>query len=273
MGLLLTNSHSQITSQVQPTRTAAVHQAPTTTTIATAGSTSTVPNPTTTTTTTGALAGKVIAIDPGHNGGNFSDPSFIDSQIWNGRTSESCDTTGTETDSGYTEALFNFNVAEYLATDLEAEGARVVLTRSSNSGVGPCVDQRAAIGNAVDANAAISIHADGGPSTGRGFAILEPVADGPNNSVITSSALLGADIRSAFISQNVEQVSTYDGVDGIQSRDDLAGLNLTTVPKVLVECANMRNSADAAPIVTTAWQEDVAKSLASALTEFVATGH
>jgi N-acetylmuramoyl-L-alanine amidase len=219
--------------------------------------------------TAGLLVGKTIVIDPGHNGDNYEDPAYINAPIWNGRETETCDTTGAETDSGYTEALFNFNVATYLAADLESEGARVVLTRTSNSGVGPCVTQRAAIGNAAGANAAISIHADGGPASGRGFAILEPVADGPNDSVIAQSASLGDDVRTAFMSQNVEEVSDYDGVDGIQPRDDLAGLNLTTVPKVLVECANMRNAADAALIVSTPWQESVARALATALAQFV----
>ena len=55
-----------------------------------------------------------VGIDPGHNGGNFSDPGYLNQQIWNGRALEGCDTTGTETDSGYTEAQFNFNVATYL---------------------------------------------------------------------------------------------------------------------------------------------------------------
>ena len=73
------------------------------------------------------LAGKVVGIDPGHNGGNFSDPSFINSPVWNGREEEACDTTGTETDGGYTEALFNFRVASYLRRDLVAKGAKVVI--------------------------------------------------------------------------------------------------------------------------------------------------
>src|ERR1700691_608229 len=74
------------------------------------------------------LAGKVVGIDPGHNGRNYTDPTFIDHLIWNGREEETCDTTGTETDGGYTEAQFNWNVATFLATDLRSEGASVVLT-------------------------------------------------------------------------------------------------------------------------------------------------
>src|SRR5690242_13033519 len=45
------------------------------------------------------LAGKVIGIDPGHNGLNHTDPAYIDRQIWNGREWENCNTTGTQTAS------------------------------------------------------------------------------------------------------------------------------------------------------------------------------
>ena len=218
----------------------------------------------------GMLDGKVILVDPGHNGRNFTAPSIINRLIWNGRETETCDTTGTQTDSGYTEALFNWHVAQYLTADLRAEGATVVLTRTSNTGVGPCVTERAAIGNAVHANAAISIHADGGPPGGRGFAILEPVADGINNAIVGPSAVMGADLRAAFGKGTGEPVSSYDGVDGIQPRDDLAGINLSKVPKVFIECANMRNAADAALVTSPRWQARAARAIAAGLTAFLA---
>ena len=215
------------------------------------------------------LAGKIVGIDPGHNGGNFSDPSYLAQQIWNGRASENCDTTGTETDAGYTEALFNFRVASFLRADLVHAGARVVMTRTSNDGVGPCVNTRSTIINDGHANVAVDIHADGGPAGGRGFAILEPIADGPNNAVITSSAQLGSDIRQAVLSGTSMPVSTYDGVNGITQRDDLAGLNLTTVPKVLIECGNMRNATDAGLLTSTAFQEQIARALEAAVIRFL----
>jgi N-acetylmuramoyl-L-alanine amidase len=215
------------------------------------------------------LEGRVIAVDAGHNGGNASASAIINQTIWNGRETETCDTTGTETDSGYTEAEFNYNVARYLTDDLEAEGAKVVLTRTSNTGVGPCVTERAAIGNDAHANAAISIHADGGPAWGRGFAVLEPVSDGINNAIIGPSQALAVDIRSAFLAGTGEPVSSYDGVNGLQPRGDLAGLNLSTVPKVLIECANMRNPTDAAVLTTAHWQQLAAQSLAAGLTAFL----
>lgn len=223
-------------------------------------------------TATGVLDGRVVVVDPGHNGGNSAAASIISRLIWNGRENETCDTTGTQTDSGYTEALFNWNVALYLTADLRAEGATVVLTRTSDTGVGPCVTQRAAIGNAAHANAAISIHADGGPPYGRGFAILEPAADGINNAIIGPSAILGADLRAAFAAGTGEPVSTYDGINGIQPRDNLAGINLSTVPKVFIECADMRNATDAALITTAIWQAKAARAIAAGLTTFLKAG-
>jgi N-acetylmuramoyl-L-alanine amidase len=217
----------------------------------------------------GILRGKVVAVDPGHNGGNFYAASAIGKLIWNGRETETCDTAGAETDGGYTEAAFNWDVARYLTVDLRAEGATVVLTRTGNTGVGPCVTERAAIGNEARADAAISIHADGGPPGGRGFAILEPVADGPDNAVIGPSVTLGADLRAAFASGTREPVSSYDGTDGVNFRDDLAGLNLSRVPKVFIECANMRNAADAALVTSPRWQAKAARAIAAGLTAFL----
>jgi N-acetylmuramoyl-L-alanine amidase len=217
----------------------------------------------------GPLDGKIVTVDPGHNGGNFRDPSYIDRIIFNGREPEACDTTGTETDAGYTEAQFTWNVARDLTADLRAEGATVVLTRTSNTGVGPCVTERAAIGNKAHSNAAVSIHGDGGPPGGRGFTILEPVADGPNNAIIAPSRILGADLRQAFETGTGEPVSDYYGVDGIEPRDDLGGTNLSTVPKVFVECANMRNATDAALVTNPAWQARAAAAIAAGLTTFL----
>ena len=215
------------------------------------------------------LAGKVVGIDPGHNGLNYTASGIINQPVFNGTGYEPCDTTGTETASGYTEAQYNFNVATNLAADLRAEGATVVLTRPNNDGVGPCVTTRAAIINDAHADVAVDIHADGGPVDGRGFAVLEPVADGPNNGVIASSAAFATILRNAFEAATPMPVSTYDGVDGLQTRSNLAGLNLTTVPKVLIECGNMQNATDAAILETPQFQQQAAAAMATAITAFL----
>jgi N-acetylmuramoyl-L-alanine amidase len=215
------------------------------------------------------LAGDVVGIDPGHNGRNWSDPSYINHLVWNGREMETCDTTGTETAGGYTEAQFNWNVARYLTADLQAQGAKVVLTRHNNYSVGPCINTRAEIIDKAHANVAVDIHADGGPPSGRGFTILEPVADSVNKKVITGSDSFARILRSQFVAQTGMPISNYDGTAGLQPRDDLAGLNLTTVPKVLIECGNMRNATDAKLLVARAFQQHAAAAIAAAITKFL----
>jgi N-acetylmuramoyl-L-alanine amidase len=215
------------------------------------------------------LAGKIVGVDPGHNGRNHTDPAYINHLIWNGREWETCNTTGTETDSGYTEARFNFRVAIFLRADLRRDGARVVMTRTNNHGVGPCVNRRARIIDRAHANVAIDIHADGGPPGGRGFAVLEPVSDGPNDKVIGSSERFGRDVRRALLSRTSMPESTYDGVHGIEPRDNLAGLNLTSVPEVLIECGNMRNATDARLLTSARFQRRIARALEAAIIRFL----
>ena len=215
------------------------------------------------------LSGTVIGIDPGHNGRNYSDPGFINHLVWNGRETEPCDTTGTATDSGYTEAQFNWNVAGYLTADLKADGAKVVLTRHSDTGVGPCINTRSRILDRAHVDVAIDIHADGGPASGRGFAILEPVTDSTNAKVVSASDRFARILRPAFLHGTRMPVSTYDGIGGLQPRDDLAGLNLTTVPKVLIECGNMRNATDARLLSSSAFQKRAAAAIAAAMIKFL----
>jgi N-acetylmuramoyl-L-alanine amidase len=93
-----------------------------------------------------------VVVDPGHNGANASHPAQVNRPIPNGRDgTKACDTTGTSTDRGYPEHAFNWDVALRVRDALTARGVRVVLTRPDDAGVGPCVNDRAAIANRVGA--------------------------------------------------------------------------------------------------------------------------
>ncbi len=52
-------------------------------------------------------------------------------------------------------------------------------------------------------------------------------------------------------------------------RGDLGGLDLSTVPKVLIECANMRNAHDAAAVQSPAWRQSAAQGIASGIEAFL----
>lgn len=217
------------------------------------------------------LAGTVIVLDPGHNGDNWAHPEIINRLVNVITEWKPCDTTGAQTNAGYAEHAFNFNVARRLASLLKSEGATVILTRRNDHGVGPCITRRAAIANRAHADVAISIHADGGPASGSGFEVIEPgLVAGHNNRIIIPSRRLGLDIRNAYRRIAREPYANYIGRHGLDVRTDLGGLNLSKVPKVFIECANMRNVSDAARLSSPAFRQRVARALAAGLTAFLA---
>jgi N-acetylmuramoyl-L-alanine amidase len=217
------------------------------------------------------LRGATIALDPGHNGGNFAHPSVINAPVFVGNGTKACDTTGTATADGYTEAAYNFDVATRLAALLRAAGTTVVLTRPDNAGVGPCVTQRAAIGNQAHAAVAISIHADGGPTGGRGFHVIQPAPiAGYNTAIVAASDRLALDVRRDYQAATGMPFSTYAGSSGLETRSDLGGLNLSTVPKVFIETGNMQNGTDAALLESPDYRQKVATGLFQAFADFLA---
>jgi N-acetylmuramoyl-L-alanine amidase len=218
--------------------------------------------PTTVVRRAGILAGKTVALDPGHNGGNGSHPAEINRPVDAVTEQKPCDTAGAATASGYPESAFAFDVAERLATLLEQAGARVVPTRTDDKGVGPCITERAAIGNRAKADAAVSIHADGGPVGGRGFHVIEPaLVAGHTEPILAPSQRLAVALRAAYLAGTGVPTSTYIGHDGLDVRSDLGGLNLSTVPKVFIECGNLNNPTDAALLQTPNFRQRAAEAL------------
>jgi N-acetylmuramoyl-L-alanine amidase len=219
----------------------------------------------------GPLDGKVIVINPGHNGGNASAPSTINRTVAIGQGQrKACDTTGTATNGGYSEAAYNWDVALRVRRILRGRGATVVFTRDSNTGVGPCIDERARIGNRAKADAVVSIHADGGPASGRGFHVIEPAfIRGLTDDIFDSSHRLAVDLRSAFRSATGQPYATYIGRSGLDRRSDLGGLRLSDVPSVFIECGNMRNATDAKQFGSSRWRLKAARGIVAGVQRFV----
>jgi N-acetylmuramoyl-L-alanine amidase len=216
------------------------------------------------------LDGKVVVIDPGHNGGNYRDPKAINRKVNVLTQWKACDTTGTATNSGYSEAAFTWDVSNRLAKILKNRGATVKLTRANNTGVGPCITERAAIGNKAKADAAISVHADGAGAADHGFHVIIPKKiNGPVDKVVAPSTKLGLAVRDAYAKGTGLPYSSYVGSKALSFRTDLGGLNLSTVPKIFIECANMRNAAEAAKLRSPAFRQRIAVALANGLQHYL----
>jgi N-acetylmuramoyl-L-alanine amidase len=220
------------------------------------------------------LAGKVVALDPGHNPTNYQHTKEINRLVNIGTNRKECDTTGTETNAGYPEASYTLDVSRRVREILAARGAKVVLTQDGDLPYGPCVDQRARIGNDAHADAALSIHADGAPAGAHGFHVIAPkslhsgAAD--TRKIAAPSLLLATTLRTHFKAATGEPFANYlGGGKGLMVRDDLGGLNLSTVPKVFIECGNMRNQQDATALTDPAWRQRAAQGIADGLTAFL----
>lgn len=216
-----------------------------------------------------AVRGKVIVIDPGHDGGNGSHPDAIKKQVFVGNGYKNCDTAGAQAADGYTEHAFNWDLANRLAAVLRGAGAKVLLTRPSDTGVGPCIPERAGIANRAHADLAISVHADSSAATGSGFHVIEPASIGSNTAIVAPSRRLGTAIRDAFAAGTGQPYSNYTGRNGISVRADLGGLNLSTVPKVFLECGNMNNPTDLARLSAASWRQQAAQAIAAGMAGYL----
>ncbi|PRX44732.1 N-acetylmuramoyl-L-alanine amidase [Prauserella shujinwangii] len=256
----------------RPVPTTVADRAPTTTAApGTATSTAATTAVTSTASTTARPARPpVVVLDAGHNGGNAGAPGAINRQVPAGRgRTKACNTTGTATEAGYAEHAFNFDVARRIGRLLAARDVRVVRTRDRDDGVGPCVDRRAAIGNEAGADAVVSIHADGATAAdARGFHIAYSAP--PLNAAQGEPSLrLARALRGAFTGAGFP-ASNYLGDDGLAPRDDLAGLNLSERPAVLVECGNMRDPREAAAMSSPAGRQRYAEAIATGILAYLA---
>ncbi|MGG2465767.1 N-acetylmuramoyl-L-alanine amidase [Streptomyces sp. RGM 3693] len=220
------------------------------------------------------LQGKTVLLDPGHNPGNRDHTAQIARLVDIGNDRKECDTTGTATNGGYAEAAFTLDVVRRARALLQEEGAKVVLTQDGDRAYGPCVDGRAAAGNRAHADAAVSVHADGSAAGNRGFHVIlpAPVTAGTADTsrIVGPSRKLGEGLADRFAAATGSARSNYVGHGtGLDIRSDLGGLNLSTVPKVFIECGNMRDPKDAAQLTDAEWREKAARGITEGITDFL----
>lgn len=215
-----------------------------------------------------ALDGMTIAIDPGHNGGNAADPGQINTPVPDGRGGQkACNTTGTATNDGWPEHVFTWEMAQLLREELQQRGAEVVLSREDDEGVGPCVDERGRFAGDADADALLSLHANGSESAAaQGFHVI--VSDPPLNEAQGEPSETLARALALALENAGRPINTAYGADGISRRPDLAGLNHAEVPAVILELGEMRNAEEAAFLRSEEGQEILALAIVGGLTEW-----
>lgn len=216
----------------------------------------------------GPLTGRVVVVDPGHNGIYRAAVNTRPVPAGSGRT-KPCNSSGTAAASGYSEHRFAWDIARRLTGELRSRGAKVVLTRPDDEGIGPCVNERAAIGNRARADLVISIHADGNLSrNARGFHLILSTAMAGGPTAEAASKDFAVLLRGVIHDETGMPRSTYIGHGtALSPRTDIAGLNLSRVPGVMLEAGNMRHPKDAALLAAPEFRARLASALAEGTVE------
>jgi N-acetylmuramoyl-L-alanine amidase len=212
------------------------------------------------------LAGMIVFLDPGHQAAMDG----MSRQVPTGRGgTKDCQASGTSTDDGFPEHTFTWDTVLRIRQELSKLGVRTAMSRGNDTGPGPCVDERAAMANAVQPNAIVSIHGDGGPASGRGFHVL--YSSPPLNQVQAGPSVRFAQtMRDQLVASGIP-AANYIGSDGLDARSDIAGLNLAQYPSILIECGNMKNPADSALMKTPEGQQKYADAVVRGIAAFLTT--
>ncbi len=190
-----------------------------------------------------SLAGKVIVVDPGHGGKDDGASSGTSPDVY--------------------EKNITLSVARRLRDSLTANGATVIMTRSSDYYLSP--DDRPLIGNSRHADYFISIHADSS-AIGRNTLAGTTVYFHAQNSVCR---LMAADVG-----RRIAETSgiSYNGVksDTIRFRTGFVVLRRSEMPAILVETGYMNSDRDLATLRDDAGQQRIAEGVTAGLRDFIA---
>jgi N-acetylmuramoyl-L-alanine amidase len=163
------------------------------------------------------------------------------------------------------EADLALDVSRRLAAALRGDGIRVVLTRSSSTGLSPGNVARARTCNRAGAALMLRIHADGSSDSGtHGTHTLRPaLRRGWTDDVYAASR------RAAVLVQRrlVARLGSRDL--GIQERADLTGFNWADVPVVLVELGFLSNPREDRLLATSAYRARAAAGLRDGVLAFL----
>ena len=173
------------------------------------------------------IAGMSVFLDSGRGGIN---DSSISKQVSNGRGgTKDCGTTGTSTSDGYPEHSFNWDVAPRVRSALTLPGVHTEMSRAKTIPLAPCVDERAAAANAIRPDADISIHADGGPASRRGFHVNYSAP--PLNDAQKDPSLQLATVMSDSLVAAGMQSSSDIGSDRLYGLADWRDPTLSSTPR------------------------------------------
>ena len=200
------------------------------------------------------LSGKKILIDSGHQGKGNLEKEPIAPGSTEMKTKVTNGTTGVAT--GIPEYVFTLEMGLKLKESFTEVGAEVFLVREDHN-VNLSNRDRALMGNDLDVDLIIKIHADGADDENiRGISILYPSMDSKYTEKIAQRSQLAASYVLESLIENTLAMSR-----GLRERKDITGFNWSEVPVILIECGYMSNPQDDKLLNSPAYQEQLTKGI------------
>lgn len=196
------------------------------------------------------LAGKTVAIDPGHQSHGNSEQEPVGPGASEMKAKVTGGTTGCVT--GLPEYKLNLQVSLKLGAALEELGCTVVYTRTEND-VNISNSERAAIANEAHADAFVRIHADGSEdsSVNGAMTICQTSSNPYNGELHDASYKLSENILDAMVAE------TGCRREKVWETDTMSGINWCSVPVTIVEMGYMTNPDEDRKLSDEAYQDKI----------------
>ena len=199
-----------------------------------------------------SMEGFIVCLDPGHGIAGASKQEPVSPKSSETKPAYVSGAAG----NAQTEEELNLAVAEILKEKLEADGATVIMTRTTHEATVSNIE-RAEIANEAGADLCVRIHADGSENKStHGISVLVPEGSLLGTpSIIEPSRAAAEAVHDALID------ATGAEDHGIVARTDMTGFNWSEVPVILVEMGFLSNDEEDAKMATDEYRETLAEGM------------
>ncbi len=206
--------------------------------------------------------GKLVAIDPGHQGHGNSEQEPIGPGASQTKAKVSSGTSGRTT--GVPEYQLNLDVSLKLRDELKSRGYEVYMIRETND-VDISNAERAQMAADSGADIFVRIHANGSDNTSVAGALT--MAPSGSNSFLSSDLITSCQQLSQLIIESYCE-STGANNQGVYLTDEMSGLNWCTIPSTIVEMGYMTNPTEDTLMQTDEYQEKIVQGIANGIDRY-----
>ena len=210
-------------------------------------------------------SGKIVVIDPGHQGHGDSGQEPIGPGASETKPRVSSGTSGSV--SGLDEYELNLIVSLQLRDELQSRGYTVYMTRETHD-VSMSNKERADYAASVEGDVFVRIHANGSEDSSVSGALTMAPSDGNpflSSDLITQSQALSQCVIDSYVA------GTGFNKQGVYMTDDMSGINWCSMPVTIVEMGYMSSPSDDAAMADPSMQVNMVDGIANGIDQYFAS--